>query len=133
MGPNGLAGSTGAGPGGGMHRRLRPAAIRGAILAALAREDVPPQVRAIEADLMTEAELHGVPSHGLLMLPRLIRGFREGRATPDPCVRVMREAGATCVLDGDRTILCGLASAAPGATVASARRRRALKPKPLEQ
>jgi LDH2 family malate/lactate/ureidoglycolate dehydrogenase len=85
-----------------MHRRLGPGVIRGAILAALAREDVPPQVRATEANLMTEAELHGVPSHGLLMLPRLIRGFREGRATPDPLVRVIRESGAACVLDGDR-------------------------------
>ncbi len=69
---------------------------------ALAREGVPPDVREIEAELMTEAELHGVPSHGMLMLPRLIAGLRNGRATPDPDVRVIREAAATCVLDGDR-------------------------------
>ena len=84
------------------HARIGHRVIRRVISGALAREDVPPHVRAIEADLMTEAELHGVPSHGLLMLPRLIRGFREGRATPDPLIRVIRESGATCVLDGDR-------------------------------
>jgi LDH2 family malate/lactate/ureidoglycolate dehydrogenase len=59
-------------------------------------------VREIEAALMTEAELHGVPSHGLLMLPRLICGLREGRARPDPRLRVVRETPATCVIDGDR-------------------------------
>ena len=84
------------------HARIDHGVVRRVIAGALAREDVPPQVRAIEADLMTEAELHGVPSHGLLMLSRLIGGFREGRATPDPFIRVIRESGATCVLDGDR-------------------------------
>jgi LDH2 family malate/lactate/ureidoglycolate dehydrogenase len=76
--------------------------IRGAILAALAREGVPPHVRDVAADLMTEAELHGVPSHGMLMLPRLVAGFREGRAKPDPRIRVIRDSAAACVLDGDR-------------------------------
>jgi LDH2 family malate/lactate/ureidoglycolate dehydrogenase len=84
------------------HRRFRPDAIRRAIGDALAREGVPPHVREIEADLMTEAELHGVPSHGLLMLPRLLAGLREGRANPDPRLRVVRDSAAVCVLDGDR-------------------------------
>jgi len=59
-------------------------------------------VREIEADLMTEAELHGVPSHGMLMLPRLIAGLRDGRVRPAPDVRVVRDAAAVCLLDGDR-------------------------------
>ena len=84
------------------HPRFRPAAVHRALSDALAREGVPPQVRQIEADLMTEAELHGVPSHGLLMLPRLLAGFRDGRANPDPRVRLVRDAAAACVLDGDR-------------------------------
>jgi LDH2 family malate/lactate/ureidoglycolate dehydrogenase len=84
------------------HPRYRPAAVRRALGSALAREGVPPHVREIEADLMTEAELHGVPSHGLLMLPRLLAGFRDGRANPDPAVRLVRDAAAACVLDGDR-------------------------------
>ena len=84
------------------HQRFRPAAIRLALGEALAREGVPPHIREIEVDLMTEAELHGVPSHGMLMLPRLIAGLRDGRARPDPHVRVVRDAAAVCVLDGDR-------------------------------
>jgi LDH2 family malate/lactate/ureidoglycolate dehydrogenase len=81
--------------------RLQAATIRRALADALAREGVPPRVREIEAGLMTEAELHGVPSHGMLMLPRLVRGLREGRVTPDPEVRLLRDSAAACVLDGD--------------------------------
>jgi LDH2 family malate/lactate/ureidoglycolate dehydrogenase len=84
------------------HQRFRPDTIRLALSDALAREGVPPRVREIETDLMTDAELHGVPSHGMLMLPRLIAGFRTGRARPDPHIRLVRETAATCVLDGDR-------------------------------
>jgi LDH2 family malate/lactate/ureidoglycolate dehydrogenase len=81
--------------------RFRPETVRRALADVLAREGVPPQVREIEAALMVEAELHGVPSHGCLMLPRLVFGFREGRAKPDPRVRLVRETAAACVLDGD--------------------------------
>jgi len=76
--------------------------VRRAISGALEREGVPPAVRLVEADLMTEAELHGVPSHGLLMLPRLVAGIRDGRANANPNVRVVRETAAACLLDGDR-------------------------------
>jgi len=84
------------------HPRYRADVLRDAVAQALAREGVPPTVRDVEADLMVEAELHGVPSHGLLMLPRLIVGLRERRANPDPKIRVVRAAAAVCVLDGDR-------------------------------
>jgi LDH2 family malate/lactate/ureidoglycolate dehydrogenase len=50
---------------------------------------------------MAEADLLGVPSHGIRMLPGLIRALREGRATPDPRLRLERDHAATCVLDGD--------------------------------
>ena len=84
------------------HVRIGAGTLRRVVCDALARERVPPHVRDVEADLMTEAELHGVPSHGLLMLPRLLAGLREGRARPDPHIRVVRDSAATCVLDGDR-------------------------------
>ena len=91
-----------AGRGSVPHPTYRPEAVHRAISEALAREGVPPHVREIEADLMTEAELHGVPSHGVLMLPRLLDGFRDGRANPKPAVVLTRAAAAACVLNGDR-------------------------------
>ena len=84
------------------HRRFRAESLREAVAEALAREGVPPHVREVEAELMVEAELHGVPSHGLLMLPRLVVGLRERRANPDPQIRLVRDSAAVCVLDGDR-------------------------------
>ena len=50
---------------------------------------------------MAEADLHGVPSHGVRMLPPLLRGLVEGRATAQPDLQIVREFGAICVLDGD--------------------------------
>ena len=84
------------------HQRFSAGTLRRAVTEALAREGVPPHVREVEAELMVEAELHGVPSHGLLMLPRLIAGLKARRANPDPHLRVLRESGAVCVIDGDR-------------------------------
>jgi LDH2 family malate/lactate/ureidoglycolate dehydrogenase len=71
------------------------------IARALEPEGVPPHVREIEAEVMAEADLTGVPSHGVRMLPLLIHALRRGAASPDPRIRVVREHRATCVLDCD--------------------------------
>jgi LDH2 family malate/lactate/ureidoglycolate dehydrogenase len=62
---------------------------------------VPSPIRDIEAEVTAEADLLGVPSHGVQMLPRLVKGIREGRAQPNPRLRIVRERGATCVQDSD--------------------------------
>jgi len=80
---------------------IRPAALVGRVRDALVFAGVPDAVAAVEAEVMVEADRCGVPSHGILMLPRLIAGLRDGRATATPVLRVVREHGATCVLDGD--------------------------------
>ena len=46
---------------------------------ALAAVGVPSPVRDIEAQVTAEADLLGVPSHGIRLLPILVRGLREGR------------------------------------------------------
>ena len=43
----------------------------------------------------------GVPSHGIRMLPGLMRGIREGRATANPQIKILRERAATILIDGD--------------------------------
>lgn len=55
----------------------------------------------VEADVMVEADLLGVPSHGIRTLPMLVRALNEGRATANPQLKITRERSATCVLDGD--------------------------------
>lgn len=71
-----------------------------AVSAALAEAGVPPAAAAIEAGVMVDADLCGVPSHGVLMLPRLLAALRDGRAAPDPPTVLLRDRGATCVFDG---------------------------------
>lgn len=81
--------------------RVRPATLEAAVRAALGAAGVPDAIASVEAEVMVEADRCGVPSHGVLMLPRLLAGLRDGRATRNPHVRVVRDRGATCVLDGD--------------------------------
>jgi LDH2 family malate/lactate/ureidoglycolate dehydrogenase len=81
--------------------RVAPDALLGVVREAVAAEGVPDHICRVEAEVIVEAELLGVPSHGLLMLPRLVRALRDGRATRDPRLTLLRDHGATCVLDGD--------------------------------
>ncbi|HSY20049.1 MAG TPA: Ldh family oxidoreductase [Candidatus Acidoferrales bacterium] len=71
------------------------------IAKALTDAGVPAPVCAVEAEVMAEADLCGVPSHGVRMLPALIEGIRDGRVTANPQLKIIRERLATCVLDGD--------------------------------
>jgi LDH2 family malate/lactate/ureidoglycolate dehydrogenase len=83
------------------HIKLCHKELLAAIDRVLEREDVPREVRVVEAELMAEADLTGVPSHGVRMLPLLVRALREGRATRDPQIRTVRTSPAACMLDCD--------------------------------
>lgn len=72
-----------------------------AIRDTLAKLGVPRAVCEVEAEVMAEADLLGVPSHGVRMLPELMRGIRDGRVTPDPRTKIIHEHRAACTLDGD--------------------------------
>ena len=68
---------------------------------ALAREGVPEEICEVEAEITAEADLFGVPSHGVRMVPGLLRAIREGRVNPTPRIAITRERSASCLLDGD--------------------------------
>jgi LDH2 family malate/lactate/ureidoglycolate dehydrogenase len=53
--------------------RIQHAQLVGIIAKALTDAGVLSQVSAIEADVMAEADLLGVPSHGVRMLPALVQ------------------------------------------------------------
>lgn len=71
------------------------------IKSTLAQAGLASPVVQVESDLMAEADLHGVPSHGVRMLPGLLRGMRERRVNFSPNVHAIRQQGACCLLDGD--------------------------------
>jgi len=69
--------------------------------ATLEASGIPRDIAAMEAELAVEADVQGVPSHGITRLPVLIQGVKEGRCHPAPAVTLTRDKGAICVLDGD--------------------------------
>ena len=72
-----------------------------AVTEALRVHGVEGEIAVLEAAVMAEADLQGVPSHGVRMLPGLLQALRDRRVNADPQIRVVREFGATCLLDGD--------------------------------
>ncbi len=81
--------------------RVKYDALVRAIQGLLAAEGVPSPIREVEAEVIAEADLMGVPSHGVRMLPGLVSALREGRVRKDPQLKLLHERPATCVLDGD--------------------------------
>ncbi|MEP1445565.1 MAG: Ldh family oxidoreductase [Paraglaciecola sp.] len=55
----------------------------------------------IEASIMVEADLLGVPSHGVRMLPNLLAAINDGRLSVTPSEKVIKSFGAISVLDFD--------------------------------
>ena len=81
--------------------RIEHAKLAGIVAKTLADAGVPASVSAIESEVMVEADLLGVPSHGIRMLPGLVRGIRDGRVTANPKIKIVRKRPASCALDGD--------------------------------
>ena len=52
-------------------------------------------------DGLVEADLRGVSSHGIVRIPPYIRALAAGVVNPRPGVKVLRDFGATALLDGD--------------------------------
>jgi LDH2 family malate/lactate/ureidoglycolate dehydrogenase len=77
-------------------------ALRSAIANALLNAGVPDAIAQTEAQLMSEADLMGTPSHGIRMLPRLLQAISKSSVNPSPNLRLIRDFAATCVLEGDR-------------------------------
>lgn len=66
---------------------------------ALIDSGVPQEAAKIEAQIMAEADLHETPSHGVRMLPTLLKAIAERRVEPAPQFIIERRFGATCVLN----------------------------------
>ncbi len=84
-----------------MEHRIRHETLLCAVRDFLEAEGVPSPVRDVEAEVMSEADLMGVPSHGVRMLPALAEALRDGRVKRDPQLKLIREKVSVCVLDGD--------------------------------
>jgi LDH2 family malate/lactate/ureidoglycolate dehydrogenase len=77
------------------------AALRGFAVGVLSRCGVPEADAGVIADVLLDADLRGVSSHGLALLARNVQRVRRGKANPRASVRVVQDRGAALLLDGD--------------------------------
>ena len=61
---------------------------------------VPPEEADVTAEVLVEADLRGIDSHGVARLRRYVRGLQVGQMVPRPKVTVVRETATTALLDG---------------------------------
>ena len=80
----------------------RPAALHRAQIEAILRAwGMPPAAASETADLLSWADLHGIDSHGISMLPHYDAWRREGRLNLDCRPRILRETAVSALVDGD--------------------------------
>lgn len=76
--------------------------LRRLATAALADQGVPPGPADVQADLLIEAELRGLPSHGVQRLPRLVARLRAGLASPTASGQRTEIRPGVATIDGQR-------------------------------
>src|SRR5687768_4784697 len=79
-----------------------PAAKLRALIASLFDANgVPAEDAALVAEVLTEADLRGVESHGSTRVAGYLSMIREGLLNPRPKVQVLRDLPSTAMLEGD--------------------------------
>jgi L-2-hydroxycarboxylate dehydrogenase (NAD+) len=54
----------------------------------------------VTADVLVQADLRGIGSHGVARLRRYVNGLREGQMIPRPDITVVHETATTALIDG---------------------------------
>lgn len=56
---------------------------------------------AIAAEVVTEADLRGLDSHGIIILPTYIQALMNGEINPRPNIKILKESRLHALMDGD--------------------------------
>ncbi len=80
--------------------RVPPDRLREFVTRVFVALGVPQEDSAITADVLVEADLRGIDSHGVARLRRYVQGIRDGVMVPRPEIRVVHETPATALIDG---------------------------------
>jgi LDH2 family malate/lactate/ureidoglycolate dehydrogenase len=80
---------------------VAPERLAAFIAAVLAGEGLPEADAARVGELMVAADLLGADGHGAFRLPRYVARLRAGGFNPRPDIRVVRQRGASALIDGD--------------------------------
>lgn len=84
--------------------RMTPAALRDFVTQVFEASGLARAHAATVADSLVSADLRGTHSHGVVRLPFLVERLERGGAKRSPQLRVLREAPATALLDGDQAL-----------------------------
>lgn len=68
---------------------------------ALERLGVSAEDALVAADVLVQADLRGIDSHGMARLSRYVTGIQQGMMKPRPNPKVVRETPVTATIDGD--------------------------------
>ncbi|MDK1385717.1 Ldh family oxidoreductase [Sinorhizobium sp. 8-89] len=82
--------------------KLPPTRLRNLTVALLEKRGVPADSARLQADLLLEAELRGLPSHGLQRLPLLLSRLDNGLANPTTRGQGTWQRDAFLSIDGER-------------------------------
>ncbi len=73
--------------------------LKSVVSNTLYKSGIPKNQAVLEAEIMTEADLCGTPSHGIRMLPGLIKSLEDKTTIAKAEIKTTREMGAISVLD----------------------------------
>jgi len=82
-------------------RRVSASSLRAFIQRACERVGISAGEAAIIAELMTRADVNGSDGHGVFRLPQYVRRIKGGAVNVKPNIRLVEEAAAMAVVDGD--------------------------------
>jgi LDH2 family malate/lactate/ureidoglycolate dehydrogenase len=83
-------------------RRVAPAALRRLVARIFATAGAPETDAETVAEVLVEADLRGVESHGTTRVAGYVSMIRHGLLNPRPKVVVLRDSPSTAMLEGDR-------------------------------
>src|SRR5215212_10712293 len=82
------------------HPKIAPKTLHRQLEAIFSAWGFPAEQAKISADVLTEADLLGIDSHGITLIPLYDEFIRSGMVVTEPDIRVARDFGAIAVVDG---------------------------------
>jgi LDH2 family malate/lactate/ureidoglycolate dehydrogenase len=85
-----------------IHKKANPERLKGFVSSAFRAVGMPAADADLAAEILVDADLRGIESHGVLNLPATyIQGLRDGTIKPTPEIRVEQGSPTTVSVNGD--------------------------------
>src|ERR1044071_9024731 len=81
--------------------RVSAAALNAFITRAFKAAGIPDQDAATLGELVTEADLRGSDTHGVIRMPNYCKRIKAGGVKARPNIRIVEERASTALVDGD--------------------------------